>query len=196
MPRKRIVKPEEPMITSCSFDLECSSLDGDFGVILCGVIKPAGQKPKVFRLDELSKTWETRRSNDYPVVKAIVDELGKYDIVAAHFGTRYDFPFLRTRMLAHDMGPLKQQKIIDPWAIARRHLKFGRNTLDRITQLFDCNTKTSVDLRVWARAMLDGDRRAMNYIVEHCVEDVKMLEQVVRKLKPYCRQFDSWGSFF
>lgn len=184
------------MISSCSFDLECSSLDGDFGVILCGVIKPAGGKPKVFRLDELSKTWATKRSDDKPVVKAIVAELGKYDIVAAHFGTRYDFPFLRTRMLAHDLGPLAPQKIIDPWAIARRNLKFGRNTLDRITQLFDCNTKTSVDLRVWARAMLDGDKRSMNYIVQHCVEDVKMLEKIVVKLKPYCTQFNNWGSCY
>lgn len=185
------------MISACSFDLETSSLDGDWGIILCAVIKPAGQKGKLFRIDELSKDWvRGKRSNDKPLVEAIVKELSRYDVVAAHFGSMFDFPFLRTRMLAHGMPPLPKQKLIDPWSVAKKNLKFKRNSLDSITSLLGCNSKTSVDQAVWRKAMFDGDRKALKYISDHCLADCEMLEQVVIKLKGYCTTFNCWGSGF
>lgn len=184
------------MIESACFDLECTSLNADFGIILCGVIKPAHGAAKVFRLDELSKTWSTRRSDDRPVIKAILAELEKYDIVAAHNGLRYDFPFLRTRMARWKMQPLKQVKMIDPVQIARNKLKMSSNSLDRITAFLGCNSKSLVDGEQWLRASLDGSVKAMNFIVKHCVEDVKMLEEVVRAVKGYSTAFNGWGSAY
>jgi uncharacterized protein YprB with RNaseH-like and TPR domain len=192
MPKKKA----DRMISACCFDLECSSLNADFGIVLCGVIKPDGQTPKVFRLDDLSKEWDKRRSNDYPVIKAIADELVKYDIIAAHNGAWFDLPFLRTRMMRWDMPALPKIKIIDPVQILRKHLRLSSNSLDRATNFMGINTKSSVDGEIWLKAALDGSKPAMNYIVKHCVEDVKMLEQVVAKTKGYCSSFNCWGSAF
>jgi len=50
-------------VTCCVFDLETTNLSADFGVILCGVIKPANGRPKVFRADRLNHHWSTQRSN-------------------------------------------------------------------------------------------------------------------------------------
>jgi uncharacterized protein YprB with RNaseH-like and TPR domain len=187
---------KNPFINACVFDLECSSLNADFGVVLCGVIKPAVGEPQIYRLDKLSKCWDTKRSYDYPVIKAIVDALSEFDIVAAHNGLRFDLPFLRTRMARWRMDPLRESKLIDPVQIARNKLKMSSNSLDRITAFLGCNSKSEVDGEQWLKASLDGSRAAMNYIVRHCVEDVKMLEEVVRMVKGYSKTFNGWGSAF
>lgn len=192
MPRQK----SDRMISACCFDLECSSLNADFGIVLCGVIKPDGQPPKVFRLDELSKEWDRRRSNDYPVVKAIADELIQYDIIAAHNGAQFDLPFLRTRMMRWQMLALPKIKLIDPVQILRKQLRLSSNSLDRATGFMGINSKSAVDGDIWLKASLDGSKHAMNYIVKHCIEDVKMLEQVVSKVKGYSSSFNCWGSAF
>jgi uncharacterized protein YprB with RNaseH-like and TPR domain len=193
MPRR---KPDKPMIEACSFDLECTSLNADFGIILCGVIKPSGEPPKIFRLDQLSKNWDKKRSDDSAVVKAIAAELAKYDLVAIHNGMNYDVPFLKTRMMRWRLPAMPKQKVIDTCQLMRRQLRLSSNSLARSTDFLGFNTKSSVDGDLWLRASLDGDKRAMNYIVKHCVQDVIMLEKVVRELKGHCSAFNSWGSSF
>ncbi len=51
-----------------------------------------------------------------------------------------------------------------------------------------------MDANAWLRAALDGDRKAMDYIVEHCVEDVMTLERIVDAVKTYSTAFNSRGS--
>jgi len=46
----------------------------------------------------------------------------------------------------------------------------------------------------WLKAPLDGSRKSMNYIVEHCIEDVNTLDSIVDMVKPYSTAFNAWGS--
>lgn len=182
------------MINACCFDLETTGLNADFGIILCAVIKEAGKKPIVFRADKTCKTWKTKRSDDSDIVKAIASELSKYDILIAHNGVCYDLPFLRTRLAKHGLPFFPNKKVIDPVLIARRALRMSGNGLEKICSLLGFNMKTRVDGQLWMKASLDGDVSAMNYIVDHCVADVDMLEKMVDYLKPYCTSFNPWGS--
>jgi hypothetical protein len=54
--------------------------------------------------------------------------------------------------------------------------------------------KAQVDGEHWLRAALDGDRKSMNYIVDHCIKDVIVLDDVVGALKAYSSTINSWGS--
>jgi uncharacterized protein YprB with RNaseH-like and TPR domain len=182
------------MITICTFDLETTSLNADFGVLLCAVIKPSHGKPIIFRADELNKQWDTKRSNDKAIVQAVASELTKYDCWLAHNGLRFDVPFLRTRIARWKLPPLPDSKLIDPVQLARNKLKLSYNSLERIAGFLGVNHKTVVDGDLWLRAALDGDRKAMNYIVDHCVKDVSMLEDIVDAVKAYSKTFNSWGS--
>ena len=58
------------------------------------------------------------------------------------------------------------------------------------------NSKTEVKGHLWLAAALDGDSGALDYIVDHCVRDVLVLEKVVGVLKGYSTQFNAWGSAF
>ena len=184
----------EPVVSSCCFDLECSALTADFGIILAAVVKGANAEPVVFRLDELNKDWKTKRSNDAPLVRAVADELSKYDILIAHNGVNFDLPFLRTRMLYHGMKAFPEKKVIDPVQIARKRLRLSRNTLARVAGISGAGKKFYIDSELWIKATLDGDIKAMDAIVEHCKQDVALLEGIVHHIKDYSPTFNSWGS--
>lgn len=183
-------------IECCVFDLECTSLNADFGVVLCGVVKPAYRKPIVFRADQLNKNWSKGRSDDSAVVAAIAEELSQYDILIAHNGARFDLPFLRTRLAKWGLPPFPNTiKLVDPVWLARNKLKLSYNSLERVAEATGVPIKkTPVTGDHWLAASLDGSREAMNYIVDHCVKDCLVLEQVVKKVKHYSTQLNSYGS--
>ena len=184
----------EPAISSCCFDLVCSALTADFGIILAAVVKGPNEDPVVFRLDEMNKDWKTKRSDDSTVVRAVADELAKYDILIAHNGVNFDLPFLRTRMLYHGMKSFPEKKVIDPVQIARKRLRLSRNTLAKVAGISKAGKKYYTDAEVWIKATLDGDRKSMDEIVEHCKQDVILLERIVHHIKDYSPTFNAWGS--
>jgi uncharacterized protein YprB with RNaseH-like and TPR domain len=183
-------------VSCCCFDLETTNLSADFGVILCGVVKPAHAEARIFRADRLNRNWHKRRSDDRAIVLAIVAELSQYDIWVAHNGARFDVPFLRTRMLRWAMDPLPAKKLIDPVLLARNKLRMSYNGLEQVANHLGCNSKTEVLPEAWLRAALDGDSKSMNYIVKHCVQDVLVLERVIGALKAYSGTYNTWGSGF
>lgn len=183
-------------VSCCCFDLETTNLAADFGVVLCGVVKPAHGKPRVFRGDEINKNWRTMRSNDASLVAAIVEELSRYDIWVAHNGARFDVPFLRTRLLRWGLDPLPAKKLIDPVFLARNKLRMSFNSLAQVANHLGVNSKTEVRPEMWLAASLDGSPKAMDYIVKHCVADVYTLEKVVGALKVYSTAYNAWGSGF
>ena len=183
-------------ISCCCFDLETTNLSADFGVVLCGVVKPANGRPRIFRADKLNNRWNTHRSDDSGVVKAIVEELSQYDIWIAHNGAKFDLPFLRTRLAKWDLDPLPSKKLIDPVFLARNKLRMSWNSLEAIAKFLGVNSKTEVSGDQWLQAALDGSRKAMQYIVTHCIQDVYVLEKVVRSLKSYSTNYNAWGSGF
>src|SRR6266851_229870 len=181
-------------VSCCCFDLECSSLNADFGVLLCGVVKGAGKKGVVFRADELNPSWKTCRSDDRWLLKPLVEELSRYDIWVAYNGSRFDIPFLRSRLAHWGLSPLPSHKLLDPCQVIRTKMKLSYNSLAAAAGLLGAGAKHQVNGRLWVRATLDGDPQAMQQIVQHCLRDVSLLEKVCRMVKPYSTSFNAWGS--
>lgn len=177
---------------ACSFDLETSNLNANFGIILCAVVKPFDGKAKVFRGDHYP-TWKSHRSNDRALCVDVLRELERYDIWIAHNGTHFDIPFLRTRLMRTGVR-MHQPKIVDPVKLARRYLKLGYNSLEQVAAHFGLYGKTKVEARYWLEATLDGSHIAMDYIVKHCIADVDLLEKVADKLGYLVPRIGSFGS--
>jgi uncharacterized protein YprB with RNaseH-like and TPR domain len=183
-----------PPIQVATFDIETSNLNADFGIILCAVIKPSHSKKSIVFRGDRYPNWDKKRSNDSALVEDIAAELSKYSILIAHNGLRFDLPFIRTRQLRYGKAPMPEIKIIDPVLIARNKLRLSSNSLRRVTEHVGCGGKTEVHGHQWLEAALDGSRKAMNYIVEHCIADVEILETMARQISPYVKQINSWGS--
>ena len=99
-----------------TFDLETSNLEGAWGrLLVASSIKPYNSD----KITTLKQKRNSKRSDDYQVVKETIAELSKYSIWIAHNGTRFDIPFLNARALAHNLPLIpRSQKVVDPCTVA------------------------------------------------------------------------------
>lgn len=186
------------MISTLILDLETTDLDADRAVILCASYESSEEPGKVrtIRQDETNPRWsEGIRGDDKELVKQVCKLVRDHDVIVAHNGSRFDIPMLRTRALRWGLAPLKEVKLVDPCSIAFRKFKLRSNKLGRIADYVGIeDKKTPLDMSVWADAMLNGSKRAMNLIVEHCEADIRVLKGVLNFVKPFIKVFDDRGS--
>lgn len=189
----KLIKP----FTAC-FDIETTNLDPMFGILLCAVVKPWGAPDP----DDIKLFVNHQQgADDREVVEATIEELNKYQVLIAHNGVFFDRKYLNGRALYHGCDLLNPRgKIIDPWRLAKNHLNFRGNSLDRISDFLGCREKkTVVDGEIWMRAGFERGYTqrgsdAMEYIKTHCLKDVAVLEEVADALMPFVGNIQSWGS--
>ena len=184
----------KPLLRICAFDLETTSLSADLGVILCAVLKQTGQRATVFRIDESNPGWSTHPEDDHGLVDRLARCLETYDVWLAFNGAAFDLPFLRSRLAYWRLQPLSARLLIDPYLIVRRKLRLSSNSLAVLAAYLGLGRKCPVSPAVWERAALHADREALDQIVQHCKNDVVLLERLIPYLKAYCSQLNSWGS--
>lgn len=181
------------------FDLETFSLNADTGILLCAVIKEYGhEKPaRIIRADSFPE-WRKDRSNVRPIVESVLEALKGFDIFVAHNGQNFDKAMLTSWALKFDLPvALRFAKFIDPVLLCRRHLRLSRNSLASLLQFLDIDeTKTPIKWESWMKAALNGDKKHLDYIVEHCVVDVAALEKAYEKTKRLVKGIDEKGSSF
>lgn len=185
------------MLSTAIIDFETSDLDADKAVLLASVIKSSETGMQILRIDETDKySWSNgARGDDYGIVEQTAAALVKHDVIVAHNGFFFDVPFLRTRMLKHDMPRLPDIKLVDPCNILRRKFKMRSNSLASIIDMLGLkDKKTPLNMSVWMDCILNGNKSALDKIVKHCVQDVKALEGVFNAVKPYIKMLDDRGS--
>jgi hypothetical protein len=105
------------------------------------------------------------------------------DEAIAHFGDRFDLPWVRTRMLYHGLNPLSIDKTIDTKAWASKYFYFNSNKLDYIAKLLGIGGKLDTEFSMWKEILLDNNRDVLARMVEYNKHDVVLLEKVYDKLK-------------
>lgn len=165
------------------FDIESTNLSADMGYILCISYKWVGEK-KVHTIAITDYPhFKDDVTNDRQVVKDFAKIIEEADAVIAHFGKFFDIPFIQTRLLINGLKPLPPVQLIDTWKIMKKKLKLHSNRLASGISAFDSSVqKTPLNGKMWTRASA-GDRRAIKYVVQHCIADVKALENVYLKIR-------------
>lgn len=168
----------------CFFDIETTNLNADFGFMLCASYKYAheNQVHTISIFD--SSSFAVDPTDDRYVVESIAKVLNDADIIVGHYSKRFDLPYIQARLLFHNLPTIDSRKQhIDTWHIARYKLKLHSNRLQSITEHLGFKDKTPIKSREWIRAM-SGDADAIQYIMNHCEQDVIVLEEVYHRLKP------------
>lgn len=180
------------------FDLETFTLEADTALLLCCSYKEYHHgRVQTVRADAFPN-WDGRRSNMRPVVAAVLKALSDFDIFVAHNGLWFDRKMLVSWGLRYDL-PLYMRfsKFIDPLQLARRQLRLSRNNLGAVLDFMGIDeSKTPIKWDHWKRAAYDRDRRSMNYIVEHCEQDVLVLETAYHRMRKLVRDINEKGSWF
>lgn len=177
------------MFRTVGFDLECTSLSGMIGRVLCCSFVEIGEDL------EADRVW-TIRGDDKPyrrkdladdsrLAVAIRDTLETADIIVGHNSKLFDRKFLNARLAKAGERGLAPMWHIDTMWIVRTHMRTS-SKLDNLTKFLGLPLKTDITWDDWARAV-GGDRTSMDEVVTHCEADVRALAEAARKLKPFMR---------
>lgn len=183
MPKKMTTRSKQRIAI---FDIESVSLDADWGWCVCISAKIYGEK-KIYTFSTLQDRKPGKKWNwhdDKNVMKRWAKFVASVDCLVAHYGDKFDKPYLNSRMLFHHLPPIPNIQTIDTWRVPRFRMKLKRNTLANVADFLGIPIqKTPLEYKIWRDAKL-GDLKATKYIIEHCEQDVLVLEQVYERLRP------------
>lgn len=172
-----------------AWDLETSSLDADWGRILCASFCPITTENIVNKVTTISKPVRPKDPlDDASLCVAIVQELEKYNLIVTWNGKLFDAAFLNARLLKHGLPDWDPQLHLDAmWYAAGNSARLASRKLDNVAKFFRTkNQKYDVMPEVMQSARF-GDISALKEIIVHCEADVRILSEVYWKLLPRIR---------
>lgn len=177
---------EDRPIRIAILDIETSGLDADFGYVMCACLKRVNEKnlrgkTTTIRIDDPKNPDQF---NDKWVVKKLIDEMNRYDLIVHWYGSRFDIPFINTRALLHKLRPPVKNFRRDLCFVARGIGKLKNNRLATWGRfLFGKSGKTFLSPQVWLQAMRNN-KESLDYVVYHCEKDVLETERIYKKFMP------------
>lgn len=169
-------------------DIETSNLDANWGIMLSYCIKDKDSNriySSVITKRDIGKY--NADQTDKRILTKLIKDLKRFDRIVTHYGRRFDIPYIRTRALIMKVpfpffGSIQND---DTWVIARKKLKLNSNRLATIEKaLLGKGTKTHLQPKYWI-AGARGDKKALEYILDHNIKDVLALEKIWYKLRDF-----------
>lgn len=121
---------------------------------------------------------------DGGVLRKLHGVIAEADAIVAHNGDRFDVPWIYSRLILTELDPPRPVPTIDTKKIAKGRFYFNSNRLDYLGKYLGVGQKIRTDFDLWLGAM-KGDRKAIEKMVVYNREDVRLLERVFLKLRPY-----------
>lgn len=137
---------------------------------------------------------EALNEDDKRITKSLWKLLDECDIAIAHNGDSFDIPNMNTRFILNNLMPTSPYQTIDTKLVAKKQFGFTHNSLDALSKLFGLGEKKQTDFDLWVKCV-DGDEKALEYMQEYNKEDVRLLEEVYLKLRPWIKSHPNLGLF-
>ena len=136
---------------------------------------------------------EIVKEDDCRIVKSLWSIINEADIVVAHNGNRADIPWMNTRFVINGLMPPKPYFSVDTCLVARKQFNFSSNKLDALATYFGLANKMDTNFELWKKC-LHGDPVSLKYMLEYNRMDVKILEEVYLKLRPWIKNHPNIGN--
>jgi len=173
-------------------DIEASNLNADFGIIYSWCIK----EDKGKNICEVVSPKDIKQGTyDKNIIKIFNKKARNFDRLVVYYGTdnRFDIPTLRTRAVfwKTDFPLFKEIKVTDVYPIIKRKFNLHRNRLQTACEFFGIPCKEHrLTPQIWFRAA-SGNKKALNFILQHNKEDTVSLEVLYNRVKDYANITDS-----
>lgn len=123
--------------------------------------------------------------SDEAVCKKLHELLSEADVVIAHNGDEFDLKKARARFVVHGFKPLKPLATVDTLKVAKKYFKFNSNKLDDLGKTLGVGRKVKHSgFDMWL-GCLKGNSKSWAKMAHYNKQDVKLLERVYLKLKPW-----------
>lgn len=134
--------------------------------------------PKAFKKDV---------NNDLVVVKRLREIFQDVDILIGHNSKRFDTKKFNARLIYHGLEPLPSGIIqLDTLTEVRKVAAFSSNRLDYLGKHLLGDGKMETSRGLWLR-VLKGDKKAVEEMLVYNKHDVKVLEDIYLRLRPYIK---------
>lgn len=137
---------------------------------------------------------ECLAGNDERIVKELWKLFDEAQLTVAHNNSRFDNRKSNARFLKWDLKLPSYYKIIDTLVQSRKMFALTSNRLDYIATYLGLEGKLENTKGLWHKVMA-GDSEAMKQMVEYNEQDVRLLEEVYLKLRPYFRGAQNIGIY-
>lgn len=146
-------------------------------------------KPVVYSSSILDdkEAFKESVNNDLVVVKRLRDVLQDADVVIGHNVKKFDLKKFNARLILHGLDPLPSGLLVlDTLTEVRKVAAFSSNRLDYLGKVLTGEGKLPTEKGLWLKA-LKGNKKAIKDMVTYCIGDVKKLEEIYIKLRPYMK---------
>ncbi len=134
--------------------------------------------------------WEHGYSG---MIARVHDMLGEAEAVCTYNGARFDIPKLQGNFLLEGLPPPPPPTQIDVFQAVRK-MGFISNKLDYIAPMLGLGGKVKHEgLDMWI-AVMNGDPKAQARMAKYCAGDVRLLEAVYERVKPYIATHPHMGT--
>lgn len=165
------------------WDLETTGLSAIMGRILSCAFVELESDPVVYRSDE-RKLKGKSKIDDAKLAVSIRDMLEAYDMIVGHNIRLFDIPLLNARLAKAHERPLRTHFVLDTMWAARR-MRIGSSKLENLQKYFALPAaKTPLKWETWQLAS-QGDKAAMDEVVEHNIADVLVTRDLYPHILPY-----------
>lgn len=138
------------------------------------------------------KEYAKDPTDDSAIMETMHSLLEEADYVVGHNGDGFDLPTLNARFIKHGMTPPSPYQSIDTLKVARRHFKFTSNRLDSLGDFLGVGRKMDTGgFELWREVVLDHNQDSFNKMVDYCIQDVWLLEEVYDRLRPWDKKHPS-----
>jgi DNA polymerase elongation subunit (family B) len=121
--------------------------------------------------------------------------LTEADVVMHYNGDRFDLPRLNTEFVLHGHKPPAPYKSIDLYKVIKRNFQFTSNKLAYILDQLGLTGKVKNSGHdLWVRC-LAGDPKAWAEMKRYNVRDVRVLEELYEKLRPWIKDHPHHGLY-
>lgn len=133
--------------------------------------------------------YKKNPEDDREIVKKLWEIINEADIVVAHNGDQFDIKKMNARFIAHGLTPPEPYKTIDTKKIAKSSFRFDSNKLDELGRYLGVGRKLAhTGFHLW-KGCMRGDMQSWKLMVRYNKQDIKLLEDVYLKLRPWMKSF-------
>lgn len=137
---------------------------------------------------------EALAGDDKRIVRELIDLLNQADIIVAHNGDKFDVRKINARILYHGLEYPKDYESFDTLKICRREFGLTMNKLDYVCRFLKIKGKLQTGGQKLWNDCREGNQEALTKMSRYCDNDVKILDEVFKRLLPYIRSNPKrWG---
>lgn len=166
--------------------VQYNQMGKEWNIICVSYMWDTDKKPTSISFD-LNKYDLTKfdDDSDKKLLKEFSEIYNSAEVVVAHNGQHFDISKIRARLVKYGLPDLDPIIVSDTYIKSKR-IGFTSHKLDSIGKFLNLGRKSHTDFDLWLK-VIHKDKKALDYMVKYCEQDVKLLRQVHLALAPYIK---------